>query len=441
MAIPIDTLAQTQRKMSTALVQSINTGQTDITQKIDLRKDKYISGIVDSLSFGINDNNRNLQKVENGLISLFLDYITLGLTKNDAEIASGKITFTGTVGATIPAGTILTNTDGFQYTTQAEGIIATQTISIASINRVADTAIVETATEHNLTNSTLVSIIGSSQTEYNITNQIISITSPTTFTFQVSGSPITPATGTLFLVYNGITVSISSNEVGSDKNLNSNTILALTSPVIAVDDDVYPVFDGINGGLDEESDDDFISRKLEFFNNPPTNANASAYKVFLKDKKLSGISGITRVYVKETPPTVTIYFLRDGDTDSIPTAQQVIDAKNALIDPDTGIKPAEMPASNLTVLAPTPVVVNFQFSELVPNTIIMQEAITNNLKAFFRNNAEFEKNINRSDYEIPIATATDSQSNAIESFKLNFPTTTIQINEGQMPIFGTVTFP
>lgn len=445
MAIPIDTLVQTQRKMSTALVQSVNTGQTDIAKKIDpTKKNSYIKGLVDSLSFGMNDNNRNLQKVEDGLVELFLEKITLGLTKNDAELASGNVTFTGTVGGTIPVGTTLNNIDGLEYTTQAEGIIATQNISIISINRVGDTATVETATEHNLTNSVLASITGAGQTEYNIINQTISITSPTTFTFEVSGSPLTPATGTLLLNYNGVTVGIISSEVGSDKNLNNDSILGLTSPIINVDDEVYAIFDGITGGLDEESDDDFINRKLEYFNNPSTGFNVGGIKTFLKDAQLSGISGITRVYVKETTPSagfVTIYFLRDGDTDNIPTSQQVIDTKNALIDPDTGIKPAELTSSNVIVLAPTPRVINFQFTELTPNTAIMQEAITNNLKAFFRNDADFETNISRSNYEIPISTSTDIQSNTVQSFKLAFPTTNIQINNGEMPVLGTITFP
>jgi hypothetical protein len=71
----------------------------------------------------------------------------------------------------------------------------------------------------------------------------------------------------------------------------------------------------------------------------------------------------------------------------------------------------------------------------------MQEAITNNLKAFFRNDAEFETNISRSNYEIPISTSTDIQSNTVQSFKLAFPTTNIQINNGEMPVIGTITFP
>lgn len=70
--------------------------------------------------------------------------------------------------------------------------------AITSITRVSTTATVTTAAAHGYTTGQGVTIVGATQTEYNI-SATITVTGTTTFTYTVSGSPTTPATGTIFV--------------------------------------------------------------------------------------------------------------------------------------------------------------------------------------------------------------------------------------------------
>lgn len=54
-----------------------------------------------------------------------------GLSRKAAEYATGNVTFTGTNGSTIPAGTVVQRQDGLQYVTLADGTIATGTATVA----------------------------------------------------------------------------------------------------------------------------------------------------------------------------------------------------------------------------------------------------------------------------------------------------------------------
>ena len=68
--------------------------------------------------------------------------------------------------------------------------------SVTSLTRSGTTATVTTSVNHGWTNGALVTIAGATQSAYN-GEFIITVTSPTTFTYTVSGSPATPATGTI----------------------------------------------------------------------------------------------------------------------------------------------------------------------------------------------------------------------------------------------------
>lgn len=71
----------------------------------------------------------------------------------------------------------------------------TSALSITSITRASSTATVTTAAANNLVTGDYVTISGATQPEYNGTFQITS-TGASTFTYTVSGTPATPATGT-----------------------------------------------------------------------------------------------------------------------------------------------------------------------------------------------------------------------------------------------------
>jgi len=70
-------------------------------------------------------------------------------------------------------------------------------IVVSSITRSSTTATCSTATPHGRTTGEYVQIRGADQAEYNGTVQV-TVTDSDTFTYTVSGSPATPATGTIY---------------------------------------------------------------------------------------------------------------------------------------------------------------------------------------------------------------------------------------------------
>lgn len=71
-----------------------------------------------------------------------------------------------------------------------------QDFTISGITRSSAVATVTTAAAHGLTTGDLVTLSGATQAEYNGTFAVASTPTATTFTYAVSGSPDTPATGT-----------------------------------------------------------------------------------------------------------------------------------------------------------------------------------------------------------------------------------------------------
>jgi hypothetical protein len=91
---------------------------------------------------------------------------------------------------------------------------ALTTISIASINRVANLATAITASNHDLTRGyqETITLTGANQHEYNGSHNLIDVPNRRTFVFDVTGTPATPATGIIKMTeaiktgYNGLHV-------------------------------------------------------------------------------------------------------------------------------------------------------------------------------------------------------------------------------------------
>jgi len=74
--------------------------------------------------------------------------------------------------------------------------------AVTSITRTSDTATCTTTTAHGRITGDTVTISGAAESEYNKTTTI-TVTSPTIFTYSVSGTPSTPATGTILVTAAG----------------------------------------------------------------------------------------------------------------------------------------------------------------------------------------------------------------------------------------------
>lgn len=76
-------------------------------------------------------------------------------------------------------------------------------LTVSSITRSSTTATVTTSTAHGLSTGAVVTIAGADQGDYNTTTDV-TVTSTTAFTYTVSGSPATPATGTITATPTGV---------------------------------------------------------------------------------------------------------------------------------------------------------------------------------------------------------------------------------------------
>lgn len=447
MAIEFSTISQIQERLANALILAVNAGQLDTSKQIDPNiRNSFALGLVKSMSAGFDENNDNIKEVLKQLFPQTAtdEYLELwaswfGITRKDPVKAEGYAIFTGTASTTIPNATTIQKADGTQYETQTSATISAQTIGITTLTRSGSTATATTTANHNLATGVSVAITGASQTEYNIT-ATINVISNTQFTYTISGTPASPATGTITASFTSAFVAIKAIDYGINGNSAGGSQLTLISPIVDVNDSCYLSYDGLTLGLDAETDDELRSRLNERCANFTAPFTASGLPVFIKER----IAGITRVWVQTATPSagyVTIYFTRDNDASIIPTSSQVNAVKNAIIDVDTGIKPANTPDNYVIVSSPTAVPIAITFATLSPNTIAMKNAITTTLTDYFKSpSINVGGDITLNELNALIYGVIDEDGNS-PTFTLSAPTSTTVISDSQLAILGTITYP
>lgn len=355
--------------------------------------------------------------------------------KNPATQSSGFAAATGTSGSVIPISTLLTS-DGNEYQTTTAVAIADQVLAVSSITRSGSTATVTTAAEHGLGSNVPVTILGADQAEYNVTDAEIVVTGVDTFQFAVTGTPASPATGTITAEATYVSTPVESTGFGADTNLSLDAIINLQSPIAGVDDELSVDYGTVGGGTDEESTDDYKARYLDRIRNPITHFNVAGITAKAKE-----VAGVTRVFVEEVTPAVgqvTVYFMRDNDETAIPSPTEVTDVKNALLE----IKPANTADEDLIVSAPTAVSVDYTFTALSPDTQGVRDAIEANLAQLHDEQTMIGDDLTSDAYRSAIKNTVDLETGAqVQSFTLSTPTGDVAISAGQIATLGTVTFP
>lgn len=484
----------------------------------------YLDAIITAASGRVYDFYIQLKEVAKELFpdtaeGVFLErwgsYV--GVLRRPATQGAGRITITGTSGSIIPINTQLTTTDGNLYQTIQTTSIVDQIINVFSLTRIGQIAIAETSGPHMLVSGQTVTILGATDNAYNGTYQI-SVTSESEFTYNIIGTPLTPALGTITVNSTFATTSVRSIDFGESTNQPAFTPLTFLTPIAGVNNTARVGFNTISGGSDQENDDDLRDRILFRYQNPVALFNENAIIV-----KAREVPGVTRVFVEGpgtlvneievlsinrnneivTVETVTshkledgqimqifgadqneynilkkvividdtkfaysiigapaspatgtitvqtgipngqviIYFTRDNDENIIPTAAEVAQVKDALVNYNTGIMPANVDPNDVIVRAPSPITVNFTIGNLAPNSPSMQQAIIENLRAFFRENTVVSQNVLQVAYQAVIFRTIDPETGfSVNNFTLANPIGDIEIQTGEIAILGTVTF-
>lgn len=357
-----------------------------------------------------------------------------GVSRLQATKAAGIANIEGTATTVIPNNTQFTNSIGNTYITTASSTITTTIQNVTTLTRTGQTAKATFASNHNLASNMTVTIAGAVQTEYNGSYKI-TVTSPTTFEYTITGSPATPATGTITTTATYAALSIESVTTGASNNLESGAKLILSSPIVGANNNAFVTFNGITGGADIEDDDSYRVRIID------ERASFEAlFDVAQIRQQVFTVPGVTRVKVKQITPgvgQVTILFVRDDDPGSIiPDAGEIQDVKDVIL------VPAHTDPNDVFVLAPTPVTTNFTFTALSPDTPELRAEISSRLYAFFREQVDFEETIIQDRYRGIIAATVDpSTGEELETFTLSSPVGNIVVSTNQIAVLGTVTFP
>lgn len=309
-----------------------NRAQTDVQRELPESnprlKNSWLLALVTSFSNRIFDFYLQLleaikQNFPDTATGSFLEQWSaiFGKQRQAATQAAGNCIATGSIsGGTIPL-SIALNISGVSYITTSSVRISSKSISVVSQNglvRSGTTVTVTTLNDHNLANNVKVAITGADQAEYNITDVEITITNFDTFEYQVSGTPDTPATGTILIAFISASVPILSDDFGLNQNLDAGVLLRLQSPLIAVDDTLGVDFGTIGGGTDQESDVGLRDRLLERIQKPVAHFNES--DIIDKAKE---VAGVTRVFVESAGTiigTSEITSISNPGSDNVATA-------------------------------------------------------------------------------------------------------------------------
>lgn len=371
----------------------------------------------------------NTADIENLQIFAVMKNITQGV----ASQSRGPIVITGTLNQIIDEGTVFTISQR-RYSTTETVTISERTISIQQLTQINGLATAICVSEHRFASNIEVTISGADDSEFNGTF-MISVISPTRFTFQVDASAPSSTSGTIVASSVSAYVDVLSETNGSDNNVDSGAELTIEVNTPGINSSAYVGAGGITGGTNDESIESFRERIIDAWANPLAQFNEAAIS-----RQCKTINGVTRVWVKRITPTVgqvTVYFTRDNDQSIIPSPSDVATVQERL----NQIVPMNTDLSDVFVRAPVAVPTDFQIDNIVPDSNSMRLAIQSSLTEFFRTSTQEGTNVDREQYESAILATRDIETGLnLQSFDLISPTGDITINDGQIATLGQVTF-
>ena len=357
-----------------------------------------------------------------------------GITRLPASSAKGYVNFAATDNVTIAESSVLRDDTGLEYIVQSDSTDTTQVLSLTSLTRVGSSATATTSEPHLLATGQSVTISGAVETAYNGT-YVVTATSNYTFTFTVTGSPTSPATGTILATSRYVRVEVESAEDGVIYNKENGANINISTPLPFLSDIGYVIYDGLNGGADEETDNRLQLRNKLAWQYPI----AFFSKTFLEQKALE-LQFVERVFVQEITPGIgdtTVYFTSNTTTNAQPTASQVSAFQAHL----GQFRPAHMDASGFILNAATAVPVNITITSLVPNNGSLKTAINESLREWFNLEVEPGQDILVSQlYGVIYRTVDLEQGESPKTFTISLPSGDVSIALNEKAVLGGVTY-
>jgi uncharacterized phage protein gp47/JayE len=227
------------------------------------------------------------------------------------------------------------------------------------------------------------------------------------------------------LVAGAATLPVQASEPGAAGNTAAGSQLLLTTAIAGVTSATMVLGDGLIGGADTESDDALRARLLFRIRRPPQGGAASDYEAWAKE-----VPGVTRVWVFPLylgAGTVGVFFVRDNDPDLIPDAGEV----TAVAD---YIEPRRPVTAAVTVLAPTPLPVDFTL-QVIPDTAAVRAAVEAELEDLFRREASPGGTVLISRIREAISIAAGESDHVLTA-----PVANVAAGPGEMAVLGAITW-
>jgi uncharacterized phage protein gp47/JayE len=366
-------------------------------------------------------------------------------TRFDPQASTGSASVAGVLSEPVPQGTSLIYA-GNEYLTLIASSVQEYSGDI-DLSFSAGIVTVETELPHTLASGLNVIIAGAVQTDYNGTFEI-TVLNDTTFIYELTAGSLGTDTGTYSSTY--AILAIQSSEKGEIQNIAPGGALSIN--VTNINDTAYVGAGGIVDGRGTEDIEDYRDRVEENYSITPGIASPPAIKSSAKE-----IDGNTRVFIIRPvggvtggtpgeagyypqPGETVIYILRDNDPSIIPTTEKLTQTKDKII--SDGHWPTFISDEFLYLIAPILKAIDFNFTAISPNTVTMQNAIRDQLVAFFEDNADIEGTISLIETLDPfLRTVQDpSTGQLLSSFTYTLPPGDITTVSGEIAVRGSVTF-
>jgi uncharacterized phage protein gp47/JayE len=233
-----------------------------------------------------------------------------------------------------------------------------------------------------------------------------------------------------------ITGTVSARVAGAAGNITDGSMISFQSPQPNVAGEALVVSTLVEGE-DRETDEAYRQRVVDRIQTPPSGGTVSDYKAWALE-----VSGVTRVWVFPGhlgEGTVGVSFVEDNDTPSIIPDAPEIAAVQANIDLK---KPV---TADVTVFAPIDNPVDLDIS-LKPNTLVVRDAVTEELRDLFRREANVKGAIDGDSFFtglIPLSRIAEAISIADgeqDHIITNLVTAPVPATTGGILTLGTITF-
>jgi uncharacterized phage protein gp47/JayE len=234
-------------------------------------------------------------------------------------------------------------------------------------------------------------------------------------TVYVQGPAVTIAGGTG-------TISLTAQLAGAGGNAELGVVLSLVTPIAGINPTGTVATGGLVGGLDEESESDFLTRLLQRMQNVPKGGGPGDYVRWALE-----VPGVTKAWERAAwlgLGTVGVSFLVD---DAIPNGTKVTEVQ-------TYIDARRPLTAAVTVFAPTAVALPYTIAP-TPNTAAVQAAITAQLTDFHRREAELGGTLYLSRINAAIAAAI-----GLDHHTLTLPAANATAAANELRTLGAITY-